>query len=228
MIKTVLLDLDNTLLDFYRAEEAAILGTLQDMHIDPKPGIAARYSAINAGQWALIEQGQTTRERALVRRFELLLEELGADRSAAEMKNIYEKRLACGHFFMPGAPELLEALYPVYDLYLASNGTTAVQQGRLKSAGISHYFKEIFLSQQLGANKPDPAFFERCFEKIPGFRRENTVIVGDSLTSDIQGGMSAGIHTCWFNRDGIPGRSSIVPEAEISELGELPALLAGM
>lgn len=106
-------------------------------------------------------------------RFEILLEELGADRSAAEMKTIYEKRLACGHFFMPGAPELLEALYPVYDLYLASNGTTVVQQGRLKSAGISHYFREIFLSQQLGANKPDPAFFERCFEKIPGFPARN-------------------------------------------------------
>ena len=169
MIKAILLDLDNTLLDFYRAEEAAILGTLRDMHIDPKPGIAARYSAINAGQWALIEQGQTTRERALVRRFELLLEELGADRSAAEMKTIYEKRLACGHFFMPGAPELLEALYPVYDLYLASNGTTVVQQGRLKSAGISHYFREIFSLSSSAQTSPIPHFLSAALKKFPAF-----------------------------------------------------------
>ena len=101
---------------------------------------------------------------------------------------------------MDGAEELLETLYGKYRMYLVTNGTLSVQKGRLKSANISRYFEDIFISEELGYNKPSIEYFEKCFSKIPDFKNENTAIIGDSLSSDIQGGINAGIKTIWFHR----------------------------
>ena len=100
-----------------------------------------------------------------------------------------------------------------------------VQEGRLKSAGIGPWFEEIFISEEIGFNKPSAEFFDRCFEKIPDFRRERTIMIGDSLTSDILGGIKAGIRTCWFNPQGRPGREDVVPTYELGKLEQVPGLL---
>ena len=222
---SVFLDVDDTLLDFHKAEAIALSKTLTAMGIEPKPETLRRYSEINASQWELLEEGIITRDVVLTRRFEILFEELGVARSGAETRDLYEHNLAIGHYFMPGAPELLEALYGVYDLYIVSNGTAVVQEGRIKSAGIAKYFEEIFISEEVGYDKPSREFFERCFACIPGFDPEKAIIVGDSLTSDIRGGINAGIKTCWFNPKNKAPRSDIRPDYEISELMELPGLL---
>ena len=111
-----------------------------------------------------------------------------------------------------------------YSLYIASNGTTMVQQSRIASAGIARYFKGIFLSEELGADKPQIEFFERATARIAGYKPEEAIILGDSITSDIQGGINAGMHTCWFNphhRD----NGNIIPEFEIVGLSEFDAVL---
>lgn len=221
----VLLDVDDTLLDFHKAEAAALTRTLTDMGLEPEPEVLTRYSQINARQWELLEEGLLTREQVLTRRFDILFAELGIDRPGAEAKEIYERYLSIGHYFMDGAPELLEALKGNYELYIVSNGTAVVQAGRIASAGIAKYFRQIFISEEIGFNKPSREFFDRCFEKIPGFDRERAIIVGDSLTSDIRGGINAGIKTCWFNPKGKPGREDIRADHEITELAQLPALL---
>ena len=95
----------------------------------------------------------------------------------------------------------------------------------MKSAGIGPYFEEIFISEEIGFNKPSAEFFERCFEKIPDFCRERTIMIGDSLTSDILGGINAGIKTCWFNPQGRLGRGDIVPDYELGKLEQVPGLL---
>ena len=121
---------------------------------------------------------------------------------------------------------MLQILYPQYQLYLASNGNLRIQKGRLDSAGIRQYFQKIFVSEEVGANKPSRDFFDACFAAIPDFDPAQAIIVGDSLTSDIQGGIHAGICTCWFNPQGNPGRADIHPDHEIAALSELPSLLA--
>ena len=120
---------------------------------------------------------------------------------------------------------MLEALHGEYRLFICSNGTAVVQEGRLKSAGIGPYFEEIFISEEIGFNKPSVEFFNRCFDKIPDFCRERTIMIGDSLTSDILGGINAGIRTCWFNPQGRSGRGDIVPDYELSKLEQVPGLL---
>ena len=152
-------------------------------------------------------------------------EELGRPCASQEVRDVYEVFLSQGHYFIPGAPELLEELSPRYDLYLASNGTAVVQAGRLESAGITRYFKGIFISEKMGANKPSPAYFQACFDAIPGFDPAAAVMVGDSLTSDIRGARSVGLRSCWFNPQGLPPRPDIPADYTIRSLAELPPLL---
>ena len=122
----------------------------------------------------------------------------------------------------------MKDLSPRYDLYLASNGAAAVQHPRLDDSGIRPYFKGIFISEELGADKPSKAFFDACFAAIPGFRTEEAVMVGDSLTSDIRGGRDAGLRTVWFNPQGREPRADIRPDYTIHALSELPSLLEFM
>lgn len=221
----VLLDVDDTILDFRKAEAVALSKALAERKIEPTPAIIERYSQINKSQWELLEEGRLTREQVLLRRFELLFEELGLDLSPERMRDRYEHYLAVGHYFMPGAPELLWELYGKYALYIVSNGTASVQAGRLASAGIENFFEGIFISQEIGCNKPEQAFFERCFARIANFDPRRAMIVGDSLTSDIRGGRNAGILSCWYNPRGSAPRQDIRPDYEIQSLAQLPALL---
>lgn len=225
MMKFVLMDCDDTLLDFHKAEALALRRALTEMGVEPTEAVVARYSAINQSMWELLEQKKITRAELLVRRFEILYQELGIEKSSQETQNFYLKFLSQGHFFMPGALELLEEIWEKYDLYMVSNGTAVVQEGRLKSAGISRYFKGIFISENIGVNKPQKEFFDRCFAMIPDFDPEQAIIVGDSLSSDIRGGNNAGIKTCWFNPKGKPRQEGIRVDYEISDLAELPGLL---
>ena len=221
----VFLDLDDTILDFHWAERNALRQTLMKAGIAPTEELLSRYSELNRQQWELLEEGKLTREQVLLRRFELLFEERGIRASAPEIRDDYEYRLSIGHRFMPNAEETLKKLHARVHLYLASNGSAAVQAGRLASSGIRPYFQDIFISEEIGAEKPTEEYFRRCFSRIPDFSPELAMIVGDSLTSDIRGGIRAGIKTCWVNPQGKPGRSDIIPEFEIQNLAELPPLL---
>ena len=228
VIRFVFLDLDDTLLDFHKAEAVALTRTFDRLGLPHTPEILARYSAINLRHWELLEEGRLTREQVLVGRFRQLFGELEVNADPRAAQACYEDYLSQGHWFIPGAPELLETLAPRYQLYLASNGTTVVQQGRIQSAGIAHYFQGIFLSQQIGADKPSPAFFDACFAQIPDFDRAQAVLVGDSLTSDMRGGLAAGIRTCWFNPHHKPPRAGIPVDREIDALSQLPGVLAAL
>ena len=225
MLKTIFLDLDDTLLDFHKAERQALSRTLHQFGIAPAPAVLDRYHEINRQQWELLEEGKLTRPQVLIRRFDLLFKELGIDCPSGAVRDTYEAYLAQGHFFIPGAPELLETLVPRYELYLASNGTAAVQAGRLESAGIARYFKGIFISEEMGANKPSPDYFHACFDAIPGFDLSAALMVGDSLTSDILGAWNVGMRSCWFNAKGALPRPDIPVDYMIRTLAELPPLL---
>lgn len=225
MIEFLLLDLDDTILDFHKAEYVALSKTLRSFGIEPTDEVCALYSRINKDHWEMLERKEITRPQVLLGRFETLFRQVGMAGNPEDVAAQYEENLAFGHFFLPGAEEALQALFPCYKLYLVSNGTAKVQAGRLESAGISKYFQEIFVSQTIGADKPDKVYFDRCFARIPGLDREKAMIVGDSLTSDILGGINAGIATCWVAPGDKPVSKDICPDYRIGSLGELPGLL---
>ena len=226
MIRNVLFDLDDTLFDFHKAEKIALTKTLVHFGIDPTEETLALYSTINAAHWKRLELGEISREEVKVGRYRELFKTIGVECDPVKATAYYESMLAIGHYFMPGAPELLEELYGKYRLYIVSNGTAKVQEGRIGISGIKKYMDGIFISQILGANKPDKQFFDICFSEIPDFSLSETVIIGDSLSSDIKGGINAGIITVWFNPKGIENDSDIKPNYTIKELSEIPGLLS--
>lgn len=228
MIKYIFLDLDDTIFDFHKAEKVAIAKTLQDMGIEVNEKIMDRYRVINDAQWKMLENGELTREELKIRRYRLLFEELQMNCSAKEAAVIYEKYLSQGHFFIDGAEAMLYELKDRYRLFLVSNGTAVVQKGRLASSGIEPFFERIFISEEVGFNKPAKEYFEYCFSQIPEFKREESVIVGDSLTSDIRGGKNAEIKTIWFQpklKANESATGAIQPDYTIHKLSELGALL---
>ena len=221
----VLLDLDNTILDFNTAERVALGRALGELGLPVSVEIAALYNKINIRHWEMLEDGILTREQVLVQRYESLFRELGVEADAERAQSLYESYLAEGHWFMPGAEELLETLFGKYRLFICSNGTQRVQDGRIASAEIAPFFENIFISEHMDGNKPEVRFFEQCFREIPGFEKTHAIILGDSLTSDIRGGKNAGILTCWFNHARRENDGPILPDYEIGRLDEFPILL---
>ena len=226
VVKTIFLDLDNTLLDFDRAEAAALSKALERAGITPTADVLERYHELNAQHWKMLEDGVLTRDQVLTGRFAALFAELGISASPQEICDCYEHLLAQEPpRLLPGARELLEDLAPRFGVYLASNGASAVQRIRLRNADLTQYFRGIFISEEMGIDKPKREFFQMCFAAIPDFSRQTALMVGDSLTSDIRGGRNAGIRTCWYNPDRRTAPPGWEPDEEIARLAELPALL---
>lgn len=225
MYRYVFLDIDDTILDFLKTERVAIGKTFATLGLDPTDALIARYSAINQSCWERFERGELTRAQVLLTRFDELFAELGVDVQPALCEKTYRRLLGIGHYFVEGAEDLLAYLAPKYHLYIASNGVAETQDSRLVSAGIVPYFDEIFISERVGHHKPEKAYFDYCFARIPGFRADEAIIIGDSLSSDIQGGINAGIATCWFNHRRRPARPDIHPDYTVYALPELKKIL---
>ena len=225
MIEFLFLDLDDTILDFKKAEYIAIGKTISDFGVEPTEEIRHRYHLINKWHWEQLELGKLTRAEVLEGRFRVLFDELGVAVDAEKVARTYEKNLATGHWFLPGAEEAVDSLHRKYRLFLASNGTASVQKGRMTSANLYRFFEKVFVSQEIGHNKPSREYFEATFAQIPGFDPEKCLMVGDSLTSDILGGKNAGIKTVWVNPSHAPARPDITPDYEIEALSQLEALL---
>ena len=225
MYKYVFLDTDDTILDFLKTERVAITKTFSLFGLDPTDELIAHYSRINQGCWEKFERGEITRARVLIERFEVLFSQLGVQLDPQEVEDTYQRLLGVGHIFVEGAEDIIAYLAPKYHLYIASNGVAATQDSRLASAGILPYFDDVFISERTGHHKPEREYFDYCFARIPGFRPEEAIIVGDSLSSDILGGKNAGIATCWFNYRNRPAREDIQPDYTIYKLEELKSIL---
>ena len=225
MIEFLFLDLDDTILDFHKAERLAIAKTFRDFGIDPTDEVLHRYHLINKSCWERLERNEWTREQVLVNRFGILFAEYGVEADPAACARAYEKNLSIGHYFLPGAEEAVDRLSKKYRLFLASNGTASVQKGRMTSANLYRFFEKVFVSQELGANKPSEDFFCRACAQIPDYDPAKAMMVGDSLTSDILGGIRAGMRTCWVNPSHVPARDDIPADYEIESLAQLEALL---
>ena len=228
MIEFLFLDLDDTILDFHKAERLAVAKTFRAFGLEPTEAVLNRYHEINKLHWQRLERGEITRDQVLLGRFRMLFEELGHTVDPAAVAKSYEHNLGIGHYFLPGALEAVQALQGNYRLFLASNGTASVQHSRLTSAGLYPYFEKVFVSQDLGFNKPAKGFFDACARQIPGFDKGKAMMVGDSLSSDILGGIRAGMRTCWVNPAHKTAPEDIRPDYEIESLSQLPALLETM
>ncbi len=228
MIRFLLIDLDDTILDFHKAERIGLENTLRHFGVEPTEETIALYLEINRAHWAQLEVGKMTRKQVNEGRFTELFRQLGVEVDGAQCAAYYLSQLGLTHDYLPGAKEAMEALGQKYRLFVASNGNVAVQYPRMAASGLNELVEQAFISEELGQNKPSKAYFDLCFARIPDFDPSQAMMVGDSLTSDIQGGKNAGIPTCWVNTFGKANTTGIEPDYEISSLSQLEALLEAL
>lgn len=221
---SLLLDLDNTLLDFNKAEAAAVKKVLARNGLPDSEEVVKTYSRINKSFWERFERGEIEKTEIYAGRFRKLLSVLGKEGNAEELSHEYGGYLSEGFFTVDGAFPILDYLKERgYKLYAATNGLSSTQYRRIKGSGLEPYFDAVFVSEDAGHQKPEKAYYDYILANIPEKNKKKILIIGDSQSSDILGGINAGIAACWFNPTGDKPRYS--SKYEIKALSELKEIL---
>lgn len=224
---TILFDADGTLLDFLRGEREALILACGKHGISLSEKEIKEYSAINDSLWKALERGEIDKETLRVKRFELFCSLEGFSCDYNKLSLDYTDILSKQQFLIDGAEELVSSLSEKCRLYIITNGIGYVQRNRFALSSIGRYFLELFISEEVGYEKPSIHFFEYVAERIPNYDASRTLVVGDSMTSDMKGGIGAGIDCCYFAPNGgeIPQTSRI--KYRITKLSELENIIFG-
>lgn len=200
----VLLDADETVFDFKKAEAHSFKLMLERYGIEYTDERLSLYSDINLKMWKALERGEVTREKLKTLRFEEFFSKIGVNGiDCVEVNDIYLTNLSNSTYMIDGAAKFVRKLHKYCKIYLATNGLTKAQTGRFSKSDIKDYIDGVFISEQIGYAKPDKAYFDFIFNSINVIDKSRVIILGDSLSSDMQGGKNAGITTCRYNRDGV-------------------------
>lgn len=224
--KFLLFDLDHTLLDFDAAEDLALTALLKEAEVNAIQTYKDYYVPMNKTMWEDLAAGKISKADLIRTRFQRLFEHFGKAVDGSYFAERYQFHLSQQGQIFDGVIELLDRLSRKgYRLLAATNGVTFIQKGRLAQSGIAHFFEQIFISDEVGYHKPEKAFFDSIAEQVEGFSIDQALIVGDSLSADIQGGFNAGMDTVWFNPLQIPNKSSVKPTVTVTNYLELLTFL---
>lgn len=222
---TLLFDLDRTLFDFDQSERDSFAAMLDTLSIPQRPEIGASYETINRRLWSEVEAGLHTPSSVNVLRFEELIEACDIDADPAVMGELFKTGLGDHGELYPGAAALLDELAPQVKLGIVTNGITSIQRTKIARTGLDRWFTAIAISDELGVAKPDPAIFAPLFADLDVTDLAKTLVIGDSLHSDMAGGRNAGIATCWYNPGQLELTEPHLVDHTITSLDELPALI---
>ena len=224
--KFLLFDLDHTLLDFDTAEDVALTQLLKEEGVEDIQAYKDYYIPMNKALWKDLELKKIRKQELVNTRFSKLFSHFGIEKDGVYLAERYQFYLAQQGQVFSGAMELLDNLIDRgYELYAATNGITAIQTGRLAQSGLAPYFNQVFISEQLQTQKPDAEFYEKIGARIPNFNKNHALMIGDSLSADIQGGNNAGIDTIWYNPHHLKNKSLAQPTYEIDSYQALLELL---
>ena len=221
----LLFDADDTLLDFERNGWKAFTMLCAKYHFPCNEEGHAIYESFNQPLWRQLERGTITKEFLKTERFRLFLEYFHRSEDPAEVNNDFLNFLGAGSFLTPHAEEICKELSQNHELYILTNSVESVHVNRMLQSTIAPYIKESFISESVGYEKPSKFYFDYVLSKIPGITKENCLLIGDSLTSDIQGGVNAGIPVCWYNPNHLSPIGTLPIDYIIHDLRELPALV---
>jgi 2-haloacid dehalogenase len=218
-------DADNTLFDYNQSECIALKKAFQLIDAPFKDDYLDTYRQINRQLWRALEKHEITPSLLQIRRFELLLEATQLSYSANQLGKIYVEQLAYCAELIDGAHEVLHALHKTCRFAIVTNGLQDVQRSRVANSPIRDYISELIISEEIGVAKPKDAFFVAASARLGNPSKSDILMIGDSLTSDMRGGLDYGIDTCWFNPLGEPRPADIQLTYEIAHLRELLEML---
>ena len=221
----LLFDADNTLLDFDENERTSLTSTFKAFGIPCDEDTVRLYHGINLMYWKMLSEKKISKEELLIKRFATLFERIGVDADPVATENHYRTLLGKGCQVVPSALEVCRKLRNDYRLYVITNGVASTQHSRLEGSGVAALMDGIFISDEIGYDKPDVRFFEHVQTSIPGFEKDKALVIGDSLFSDIRGGVDFGLDTCYLNVYNEKNTSEIKPTYEIQDIVELLKLL---
>ena len=222
----ILFDADNTLLDFDAAESKALADTLRNYGIEPDAETVQTYRTINGELWRQLEKGQIRRDKLMAERFTRFLKAVNAAGSGAEMNQYYLDQLSTHpDLAAPNVLDVMKELAEVATLAVVTNGFDRVQSRRVAESGLKEFVEEVFVSEKLDSEKPNRRIFDAALRALGVENREHVLVVGDGLSSDIQGGANAGLDTCWYNPNHAENPGKVVPTYEIADLKELYPLV---
>jgi putative hydrolase of the HAD superfamily len=223
----LIFDADGTLFDFAKAEKYAFFKSAENAGRNFSNEEYGIYCRLNKGIWKEMELGEIDQETLKAERFRRFFAEVGIDEDAVGFSKKYLYNLSTAGFLFEGAEELLKQLKGRYRMVLLTNGLTSVQETRLGKSPVRSYFEELVISESVGISKPDPRIFEHTFDKIGYEKKDKTLMIGDSLTSDIKGGLNFGVDTCWYNAEMKENEKNIVPKYEVHDYEELLGIIDG-
>jgi len=221
MYKFILFDADNTLLDFEQAQYFSFRNVIEHYAIEYSDEIYAEYIDVNHSLWGAFERGEISTDYVQVERFRILFENLVRSIDGIEANEIYQEGLKEQYQLMPYAIEVCKELSSFFTLVIVTNGVGKTQKARIKKSEIAKYIPLIVVSEDVGYQKPSINFFNEVFFRLNAPKLNEILIVGDSLSSDIQGGINAGIHTCYYNPKRADILTDIKPDYIIHDLREL-------
>ena len=220
----ILLDADNTLFDFDACEKKAFVQAMESFGVAPTDTMYHTYRSINHDCWKQLEKGQITREELQILRYARFTREFSLAIDPAGLNEQYVSNLSKIGILLPGAAEFVEALSKKAEVYIVTNGIARVQHGRFKDCPLVPYIRHIFISEEVGAAKPDKAFFDRVAQMIPDFDSKRAIVIGDSLSSDIQGANNASLACIWYNPNAQTASNERI-DYTVSEYGEILRIL---
>ncbi len=223
--KILLIDLDNTLIDFNECARHSIINAFNELGLPYTPHVFETFICENIKIWKRLEKSEITKPQLRADRWNIILGKLGINYDGTIIEDMFEKGVAMGAYPVEGAYDLLDYLYGKYKMYIVSNGFRFVQESRLKIGDFEKYFDGVFVSEDIGIPKPAKEFFDYCFENLNNPSKEEVLLIGDSISADITGGINYGFDTIWFNKSNDSLPESIAPTYTVRSLEEIKNIL---
>ena len=224
MIKLVCFDIDDTLMDFHKGEEIAFFETMKQMNIDCNLEDYLDYKRINAGCWKALERNEITRDKLKIHRFELFKQEKKKEFDSLTISQLYEKILGRQCFLFEKAVDVVEECYKLCPLAVTTNGISHIQRNRLRLSGLEKYFKYLFISEEMGASKPQIEYYEEI-AKQSGVQFDEILIIGDSLSADILGAVNSGCKCIWYNPKHLENTLELKIDYIIDDLNQIISIV---
>ena len=223
--KILLIDLDNTLIDFNECARHSIINAFKELGFTYTEKVFETFIEENVKIWKRLEKGEITKPQLRANRWNIILGKLGIDFDGTIIEEMFENGVAKGAYPVEGAYDLLNHLHGKYKMYIVSNGFRFVQESRLKIGDFEKYFDGVFVSEDIGIPKPAKEFFDYCFKNLDNPDKNEVILIGDSLSADILGGVNYGIDTIWFNKNNEPVNDDIKPTYTVNKLKDIEKIL---